>query len=326
MALAAAAGVLAAGCTSDQGIATLESAGPSAGTAVELSQAEIAANMATCLTAAGVPAVVEPIDGAGTPATARIDSGEPFMVRYGDGLAIWSGRDSGEEPSAAEQDAFFALVAEHDPAFLETQPLIDEGAGPVGVKSSAEPFLIVGLTDHTAALVKCLEATGYTEPDYVRDPEGELAEKRAVLEVTLAWADCARQHGITEVIDPQPPQADQYTTTPTALLPTDLTAQRLTALLRECPNFDPSQFEARDVAEAELGEEPSQEEIDELYAAFPVAQPQIGFNAPGFDGDARAEPDPELAAKLNPLFDLLTRPSMEYWAAKEGQELGSGVG
>ncbi|MDR1187458.1 MAG: hypothetical protein LBK95_08380 [Bifidobacteriaceae bacterium] len=318
---------LMVGCTDGDQVATLETDGPASPASQEPPQTEAAQDMAACLTAADIPATAEPIDGAGTPMAVQVNADQMSLVNFGGGTGLVSLGSRGEETTQAEQEAFYALVAQHDPSFSE---LVVAPQGEAMEKATVEladkPFLVIGPTDHTEALVKCLEETGYTQPEYVPDAEEELAAKQADLEVTIAWAECARQHGVTEVVDPQPPKADRHMTQPTALLPTGITAQQLQSLLEDCPSFDHAPFEARDVAEAELGPDATQEQIDELYATFPIAQPQIGFDAPGFNGDVGVEPDPELAAKLGPLMEMLARPGMEYWAEKEGHELGQGVG
>jgi hypothetical protein len=319
-----AAAALAAGCTSSPEIATLQTGGPPSPTAEEPSPDETARDMAACLTAAGVAATAEPVDGEGTSLAVQIGGDQMSLANYGGGQAMLSAAKGDAEP--IDEAAFFALAAQYDPAYADTPAAPATEDGDMPLVSEAEPYLIVGATDHTPDFVKCLEETGYTEPEFVPDADEELAEKQAALDVTLAWADCAREHGFTQVKDPRPPVADRHMTMPTALLPADLTVPELTALLEDCPNFDPAPFEARDVAEAELGADATEDEISELYATFPIPQPQIGFDVRGFDGDWSVPPDPETDAKLRPLLDLLARRSMEYWAEKEGRPVGPGVG
>jgi hypothetical protein len=128
--------------------------------------------------------------------------------------------------------------------------------------------LIVGATDHTETFRACVEESGYTEPVFQADPAEEIKEKQAILSVTVAWAKCARENGYPDLADPLPAVADQWVTTPTAVLPAETTPEDLAGLLAECP------------ADAE----------SEYYDGGPVSA-EIGFDVPGFRGDFRETAD-----------------------------------
>ncbi|MDR2566947.1 MAG: hypothetical protein LBC97_13020 [Bifidobacteriaceae bacterium] len=120
--------------------------------------------------------------------------------------------------------------------------------------------LIVDGVDMSKEFEQCYESSGYTDPSRIADPRRELADKEAIVEASLRWAECARANGFPSTKDPIDPVADDYATRPTLTLPKDITAEELNKLLTSCPVWDESG--------------PSDQ-----------AAPSIGFDVPGFDGN-----------------------------------------
>jgi hypothetical protein len=304
--------------------------------------------MALCLTSAGIPAKTETVATGERTQRVVIGGEEAYAVNYGAGQTYLA--DFAASKNDGGFDRLLPLIAKYDPTYADPAAgnlniegtgvgvIIDEPASGTSNTPGApnipdqgvQPFLIIGETDYTDVFTACLNESLYEEPGAAPavDSEEELALKQLILEATLAWAACAREHGVIDIVDPDPPVADGYMTTPTALLPMNITVGQLTALLQDCPNFDAAVADAREDARAALGGNPSEAELAELWANYPAADPSIGFAAPGFDGrsDPAIEPDPETAAHLTPLWEIITSASMNYWAEQQGTTLGPGVG
>ncbi|MCL1897473.1 MAG: hypothetical protein FWG16_01425 [Micrococcales bacterium] len=108
------------------------------------------------------------------------------------------------------------------------------------------PFLFVGVTDHSQALIQCLDQTGYTRPEYQWDPVGEMEQKPAQAKASAKWAMCARENGFPGIKDPDPPKADDWLTFPSVELPSDITVEMLRALLETCPILTSEDCEAEE--------------------------------------------------------------------------------
>ncbi|MDR3359634.1 MAG: hypothetical protein LBO20_03090 [Bifidobacteriaceae bacterium] len=206
------------------------------------------------------------------------------------GVAVEAGEaePAASEPAAAppttdaqaDEDAGEGLEAKED----EESPEEDI--------PDAAPYLIIGDDDRTELFVTCLEESGYTQPEYHTDPAEEIKDKQASLEATNKWIACAREHGFPDTADPAPAKADEYQTRPMALLPGDITEPELRALLKECPNFDVEDHKAADLEVIEavkkdpkMSDSASTKLYEELTKKHPgMIDPQIGFDAPGFDG------------------------------------------
>lgn len=272
----AAALALTAGCSPGGDVATLHNS-PSPGQA-GTSQADRAEAMAACLRAGDVPASTVPMDDWPDLAWVSIDSPHAVASQLpaGDNLIQASGEEQvvGIE---AEQDQLPALSAKY------TDPDQALSAG------EFQPYLVIGATDFTEVLVKCLDQTGYANPEPPpADPADELREKQAQAEVTARWAGCARANGFPNTKDPQPPVADNFETESRALLPVTITESELSVLLEACPPYDVAAHEAWDQAIRDRGwlNPLEEEQLDELVAAvgYPY-DPAIGFDFPGFRGD-----------------------------------------
>ncbi|MDR3360615.1 MAG: hypothetical protein LBO20_08230 [Bifidobacteriaceae bacterium] len=186
------------------------------------------------------------------------------------------------------------------------------------------PYLIVGEDDHSELFATCLEESGYTQPEYKIDPAEEIKEKQASLEATNKWIGCARENGYPDMADPAPPKADEYQTQPMAILPADITEADLRALLKACPNFDVEDHKAADLETIEvLKKDPNMSDsetmkfYEELAKKHPGSiDPQIGFDAPGFNGNmggAAGMPEDAEFERLSKLQEVLYEAMSAYY-------------
>jgi hypothetical protein len=182
-----------------------------------------------------------------------------------------------------------------------------------------EAKMIVDDADVTVPFEACLAASGYTRPEWSeRDPAEQLLFSQRIADAGNAWAACARENGAPTVKDVTATSDPNYT--PTVLLPTTITADQLRALVEACPTFDREAELAYD--EQMTSGDLSTAQIAELE--YP-AQPVIGFDAPGWNGDNDAEEqvDPTVGEgkRLADLQEILLRPYSDFLE----QEIG-GVG
>ena len=175
---------------------------------------------------------------------------------------------------------------------------------------TVKPWLIIGGEDMSENWQQCANVSGYQRPAWIQDPTEELQEKRRIADAGTAWAACARRNGHPSTKDPEAPQADDWATEPTAVLPSGITAQQLAALLEVCPTFD---SEAQAAADDDLAADPDMAE-DEYWALVP-AEAVIGFNVPCQDGSA-VECDEATWAKYNPLHQLVENQRNAYLEAR----------
>jgi hypothetical protein len=281
-------------CGQDENVATMGSSGASvaAQSADQFTaQAAAAEGMAACLARAGISATAEPISdpGWGGQKSLVFAVSEPLAVSFGgDEPRLDAPEADTEEDKVAALERLRPLLRQYAAeSYLDMAVSADpREISPPGLVSGpsegpGEPFLIVGDTDRTQALRACIKETGYNEPVYQNDPASELKEKQAVSEATVTWITCARSHGYQDLADPAPAVADGYMTTPTAVLPADITSQELEVLLGQCP--------------ADAGAE--------YYEGAPV-RAEIGFDVPGFRGDIRETASDEDQAAVDKAYSL----------------------
>jgi hypothetical protein len=268
-------------------VATLGGEGGEGGAAANpsyLAQAERAEAMAECLRAADIPATTFQQPGQGGQKELELDTGQSYLLWIGSGGMISSGdgADTSEQMEAvhARQDQLRAKYKTGE--------------------SDYEPHLIIGEADFTEALAKCLEETGYTEPDRIVDPSAELQAKQRTADATATWAECARANGYPSVKDPAPPKADEFKTSPAAVLPGDITDAALLALLERCPPYPRESLEAALALAESLGPKPSDEDRAKVWQMAGETTPNIGFDLPGWDGSGAAyeETDPDFRRGL----------------------------
>jgi hypothetical protein len=336
-------GLTLSGCTKDDGVATLGGKGKKGTNSEASQQAEAAEKMARCLTAAGVKTTAEDADEGQKSITFVTDSIWGYSI---DGLSSFmGGGESMEELTEAEWEAaqkrFDELTAKYQgsvPEELALEPEVADSAPPEDPSAAAtdapeaemvegQPFLVVGETDHTKAFVKCLKESGYTEPVYHADPAQELKDKKAVVEATTEWLKCARENGYPNLKDPPAPKADEYETMPMALLPTDLTEADARALIKVCPVFDVEAHKKYDSEMAKLNESGTWDEKkwEKIENEFAVVDPNVGFDAPGWNGDWTAEApaiDAKLEEHLNKLSEIMSEDMQKYYEEMVENEEG----
>ncbi|MDR1151605.1 MAG: hypothetical protein LBK72_03860 [Bifidobacteriaceae bacterium] len=266
-------------------------------------QRERADDLYNCLLAADIPVKITDFPGGEASVNITADHAAGFTSN---GMA-WSG-------AVLNDDDF----AEMDRIRAQAKPIEDE-TGRYAGGIEGEPEVIIDGVDVTEAFDGCVTSSGYTHPEVVRpDPAEQLRGRQRVAEAGNIWAACARDHGFPMVEDVTATSDANYM--PTVLLPVTITAQQVESLVEACPTFDPdaelAYFEL--MASGELS-------IDEAAAVDAPVRPVIGFDAPGWNGDMRAEDDmdPEEGenARLSELAEIIWRPYSDW-----GKENIDGVG
>jgi hypothetical protein len=252
--------------------------------------------MAECLTKAGIPAKTQSWDDAKGQKQLELETDEPYTMSLADGGGITS---AGNDPNItdadweATSDRLEELAAKHQPPQAELdsywaawEEAEKNGEDPESIPSPKyQSYLIIGETDHTEAFSKCLKDSGYTEPVWENDPAEELKQKERTLEATNEWIKCARDNGYPNLEDPAPAKADDWETSPMAILPGDITEGDLRTLLGNCPNFDRATAEKMIDELIKLGPDASEEEQMELAEKYgDWVSPEIGFDLPGANG------------------------------------------
>jgi hypothetical protein len=197
-----------------------------------------------------------------------------------------------------------------------------------------QPYLVVGATDMTEVAVECLASSKYEEPVYQVDPAEELLEKQLLFDSGAAWVKCARENGLPNLKDPDPPKADNNETTPYVLLPGDITEVELRGLLAACPNFDAEATDALMARPEELfgdgDDTPPMKDVlaavEDLLKQYPLAIPPIiTFDIPGASpyggggNGSREEPTEADAARAQALEAILHEAETAYYEATANQ-------
>ncbi|MDR1800146.1 MAG: hypothetical protein LBR19_09765 [Bifidobacteriaceae bacterium] len=176
-------------------------------------------------------------------------------------------------------------------------------------------YLTVNGVDYSAKYQECFESSGYTEPEFsgeASDPDVDAWYRRMV-EVSNDWAACARDHGFPHVADtgPYDPLAGKA---PMVLLPADITADQLLALIEVCPLYNEDDVRAMWAARLAAAMECDDEGLSlSLDGLTPPAS--VGFDYPGFDGQADEPLDDLDMAEVDRLNALVAL------ASQEGDEL-----
>jgi hypothetical protein len=261
-------------------------------------QKEGAEKMVSCLHDAAIPATIQ--DEEDNRATIAVKADEPSMWCTGSGCQTNYG--AGYESAPPPKDEVDAIDQKFDD-MVEA-----DGGWPAG-DDEIRPFLAIGDQDYSDVFSKCLDSSGFQQPQTDVNPTEELKLKKGIVEATAAWASCARDNGFPQVKDPEPAVADNFETMPIALLPASITEDQLTALVKACPTYNVEAHQKQDAELAKAGD-------DFDYSHFtPVADPNIGFDVPGYDGDYLGQPadlDKATTDKLDRLQEILNSAETDY--------------
>ncbi|MDR1295003.1 MAG: hypothetical protein LBK59_08625 [Bifidobacteriaceae bacterium] len=245
---------------------------------VKSSQRMSAEEFYACLTAAGLPAAFDDRQAWAEPgddeAEVRMDreGRDILMVIPGQTSILWAGKSGGEEGRFGPAEE--ATFQEH-------------------VDSKTYLLTIDGI-DYTETLESCHRESGYADPGSQVDPPEELLEKQAIVEPTNAWISCARDNGMPNLQE-LTAIADNWETSPKAVIPYSTSVEQLRALLETCPNFD------EDMARLTL-------DPDFTGGQGYVRDPVIWIEDIG---------DP-LDEHYTELYDTVWQRSMEFWDANTG--------
>ncbi|MDR3360616.1 MAG: hypothetical protein LBO20_08235 [Bifidobacteriaceae bacterium] len=239
--------------------------------------------------AAGIPAVTVQLDS--EYAAISFESDDVYQLQGRSGtVTSGSGR---REVTVEEWERTEAKRAEHEQKYTASD-------------GTVSPFLFIGDDDFTEPWVACLDQTGYLEPNVPADPGDELKQKQLWARASAEWAGCARDNGFPTTKDPTAPVADNYETTPTAVLPSTIQPDELRTLLEVCPNFDP-----------DGDQEITEDEAEAIGGYFGTVDPVIGFDLPGYDGGSSPGSglvDEAVAARLAELQRVLNEALAEFYA------------
>ncbi|MDR0433336.1 MAG: hypothetical protein LBH48_08580 [Bifidobacteriaceae bacterium] len=174
-----------------------------------------------CLTEAGLPAVLTPVDGG----EARIDWEESHEV-----LA----RDFEQWTTTLPGPTGIVDPATHD-AFMD----VEEDPGTFALA----PSLWVDGEDHTDTWVGCLEESGYTNPTVYleQDPGDVTLWNQRMAEAANDWIACAREHGMSALADVNA-EGDDSGYGPHVEIPLDTEPALLRTVIDACPSFNEEVF------------------------------------------------------------------------------------
>jgi hypothetical protein len=153
----------------------------------------------------------------------------------------------------------------------------------------ANVFLYINGVDRTETWAMCLERSGYDDAavwDSVDTDALDARWEQMVVEASNEWARCARDHGVSGVIDAQP--ATNENETAEVLLPLTTTEAELEALIVECPLFDPEIEEENDriIRQAISDGQPYEDIIDQMNA-----QPSVSIDGSSLTPGAGTDSD-----------------------------------
>jgi hypothetical protein len=260
----------------DGDVASLNNSGLTAN-AADIDLLGVAAEMYNCLRAEGIPAEYS-----------QGPDGRMTLITFDQTVKVaWSAPDGHlqftEAVTAAEREDL-----ESGEGFQITWEQNGDTFAPVDDPRTSR--LIIEGVDRSEFYRSCLDSTGYSEQavrdsvDYSRLMD---AYEWLVVEASNDWAECARSQGWPTVIDARftPNQDMDNYIPPMALLPPSITEDELILLLEVCPAFDPEVETTNAAIEQGLGSD----ELLEAQISGDIpeglrAQPSIGFDYPGFNG------------------------------------------
>jgi hypothetical protein len=209
---------------------------------------------------------------------------ENVVLGSAPGMGPWWGAPPGKELPESEIEEFVESVFYKDE-----------------VREDYNYALLIDGVDRTADLERCLEESGYTQPEYGLDPSEMAAMQRAQADATNEWVACARENGY--------PTLEDVTPTDDGVLPVRLpfstTEEAFRALLAVCPNWD------RERAEAEA----DGTELPPDWVSAPA--PDINFEEPERSDDPAAEAANQ--DHWNRLHDILWEEASNFWTERNGQ-------
>jgi hypothetical protein len=244
-----------------------------------------------CLVEAGLPAVLNPVEGG--EAEIGWAEGHEVLSRDFERMGVML-EGSGGPIDPAIYDAF--MDVEEDPVTMDLAP-----------------SLWVNGTDYTTTWVECLESSGYTNPTaYLEpDPSEVQAHAQRMADSANNWIACARENGLPELVDAEPDPS--IMPAPHALIPLSTPPDLLRSVMEACPNFD-EEFRRR-----ELDGDPTLE--DDWVAGRVTANPFVltedppGLEIEGYDPQASEE-----GRRWSELNSILLQAEDEFiarWAAEQ---------
>ncbi|MDR1152865.1 MAG: hypothetical protein LBK72_10435 [Bifidobacteriaceae bacterium] len=267
------------GCThgDDGAVASLTSNAPGSGGSPAVSAQRASAEaLYACLADADLPATLSTLGVDGDQASIAWEDGHKVMERVPDtGDGGWVGI-SGEVP-VEDQEAFAA--------------------------DNTSYGLVVDGMDRSTDFERCHLESGYTAPQIMADPADELAQKQAQAEATNAWIACAREHGYPDLADVTA-VVDNWSTQPTAMLPSDITEQALRTLLAACPSFDVDK--AKDAFDPDTPSLPGEFTPPMIHVPLPGEAPDGTMAGESAVGDATME-------KYTLLNDIILEDNNAFW-------------
>jgi hypothetical protein len=185
-------------------------------------------------------------------------------------------------------------------------------------QTSSEISLVVNGVDRTPDFEDCISTSGYVEPE---DPLlyslESFEERRAIIDVTNGWAQCAREHGYPNVADVPVRAIRDSNVEPEVILPGSMTAESLRTLLEACPTFDP------DAVEVKAGEDHVGGGAREQIAVDEAASPRIAVLPRQLDSDPTvSEFELEATAELS---CILSEARRQFYSEHGGSDLGCGL-
>jgi hypothetical protein len=299
------------GCTQGDGdVASLRTNEPSVSAGPvnareDLDQYGRTQSLEACLVAAGLPALLTPMDG-------------------GEAEIGWV---EGHEVLARDFEQWTTIL--EGPAG-EVDPAVHDAFTDVGVDpstSNLEPALWVDGKDRTNAWIECLESSGYTNPTaYLgQDPASAAVWSQRYADAANDWIACARDHGLPQLADVNPEVGGSplgpYVEVPLATEP-----ELLRTVMEACPSVN------EDVRRREADGDPTLE--DDIFEGRVRPDPTIEVEEPvgmqeaantdaGYDFESEAG---KRYLELNSILRESARAFEEKYGREQAQKQAAGNG
>jgi hypothetical protein len=202
------------------------------------------------------------------------------------------------------------LSQDYDEAYA--QAALERFLGEHQADGSSPYGLEVDGADYSDEFANCVEASGYAPNSIGDSVREELVAKQALAAVTNDWLACARDNGYPDWDDVPVGKADNWLTSPSAIIPLSTTADELKDLLAACPNFDE--------ATAELIEDP-EFDWDSDFAAHPA----VDIEPPGPpSGEELGQTGQDEYAHYQELIDVLSAAERDYYEERANRPSPAG--